>query len=191
MQVPSTAHTQVRFFPRDTMGTSSYRLTTTGAANGSSSETADNRSRNSHKSWSFKTAEGTCGILFSISNSQNARRQPVIASQRVARAERRRIVAFAPRNDVETHIRPLAARLAPELCRKSSLPIEGAGKAGAPSAPAASYVKIENIRVIHHRFTGSIRPSLRNGFNGFLRARPGDRAWLSPSPLRSVSFLRA
>src|SRR5579863_6788454 len=27
----------------------------------------------------------------------------------------------------------------------------------------------------HHRFTGSSRPSLRNGFNGFLRALRGDR----------------
>ena len=35
-----------------------------------------------------------------------------------------------------------------------------------------------------HEHTGSaeaVRPSLRNGFNGFLRALPGDRAFLSPS----------
>jgi hypothetical protein len=35
-----------------------------------------------------------------------------------------------------------------------------------------------------HEHTGSaeaVRPSLRNGFNGFLRALPGDRALLSPS----------
>jgi hypothetical protein len=50
-----------------------------------------------------------------------------------------------------------------------------------PDAPAASYVKIENIRASHHRFTGSIRPSLRNGFNGFLRALPGEPGLLSPS----------
>jgi hypothetical protein len=31
------------------------------------------------------------------------------------------------------------------------------------------------------------RPSLRNGFNGFLRARPGDRALLSPSPMQCES----
>jgi hypothetical protein len=48
------------------------------------------------------------------------------------------------------------------------------------NAPAASYAKVESIRVSHHRFTGSLRPSLRNGFNGFFRARPGDRALLSP-----------
>jgi hypothetical protein len=33
------------------------------------------------------------------------------------------------------------------------------------------------------------RHSLHNGFNGFLRALPGDRALLPPSPLRS-SLLR-
>jgi hypothetical protein len=39
----------------------------------------------------------------------------------------------------------------------------------------------------HHRFTGNTRPSLRNGFNGFLRALPGDRALLLPSPAESTS----
>jgi hypothetical protein len=34
----------------------------------------------------------------------------------------------------------------------------------------------------HHRFTGPNRLSLRNGFNGLLRALPGDRALLPPSP---------
>jgi hypothetical protein len=33
----------------------------------------------------------------------------------------------------------------------------------------------------HHGHTGIARHSLRNGFNGFLRALPGDRACLSPS----------
>src|SRR6476660_10573918 len=40
-----------------------------------------------------------------------------------------------------------------------------------------------------HRFTG-IKPAFpARWFYGFLRALPGDRALLSPSPLRSVSFL--
>ena len=64
------------------------------------------------------------------------------------------------------------------------LPLENGGRRESrmPDAPAASYAKVKSIRVSHHRFTGSIRPSLRNGFNGFLRALPGDRALLSPSP---------
>ena len=33
----------------------------------------------------------------------------------------------------------------------------------------------------HHGHTGITRHSLRNGFNGFLRDLPGDRAFLSPS----------
>jgi hypothetical protein len=33
----------------------------------------------------------------------------------------------------------------------------------------------------HHRFTGLTRLSPRNGFNGLLRALPGDRAFLPPS----------
>jgi hypothetical protein len=49
-------------------------------------------------------------------------------------------------------------------------------------APAAARVVVVNTRVSHHEFTGNIRLSPRNGFNGFLRALPGDRALLPPSP---------
>ena len=48
-------------------------------------------------------------------------------------------------------------------------------------APAASRANDKSTRAIHHRFTGTTRRFLRNGFNGFLRALPGDRACLSPS----------
>ena len=42
--------------------------------------------------------------------------------------------------------------------------------------------RVENTRVSHHGHTGNTRHSPRNGFNGLLRALPGDRAFLSPSP---------
>jgi hypothetical protein len=44
----------------------------------------------------------------------------------------------------------------------------------------------------HIDIQGNFAPkhSLRDGFNGFLRALSGDRACLSPSSLGSVSFLR-
>ena len=45
---------------------------------------------------------------------------------------------------------------------------------------------VESTRVSHHGHTGTTRHSPRNGFNGFLRALPGDRAFLPPSPLRSL-----
>ena len=40
---------------------------------------------------------------------------------------------------------------------------------------------VVNTRVSHHGHTGNTRHSPRNGFNGFLRALPGDRAFLPPS----------
>jgi hypothetical protein len=59
---------------------------------------------------------------------------------------------------------------------------EGAGKAGCPLHPQPRVQVIKAHERSHYRFTGNTRPSLRNGFNGFLRALPGDRALLSPSP---------
>jgi hypothetical protein len=51
----------------------------------------------------------------------------------------------------------------------------------APDAPVASCAKVESTRVRNHGHTGSTRHSLRNGFNGFLRALLGDEFLLSPS----------
>jgi len=48
-------------------------------------------------------------------------------------------------------------------------------------APAAACAVVESTRVSHHGHTGITRHSPRNGFNGLLRALPGDRAFLSPS----------
>ena len=61
------------------------------------------------------------------------------------------------------------------------LPSEGAGNAGRLVRPQPRVV-VENTRVSHHGHTGNTRHSPRNGFNGFLRALPGDRACLPPSP---------
>ena len=79
------------------------------------------------------------------------------------------------------HASALPRHNAPEPCTMKSRSRNGGRREDRVSnAPAASYAKVESIRVSRHRFTGSLRPSLRNGFNGFFRARPGDRALLSP-----------
>jgi hypothetical protein len=38
----------------------------------------------------------------------------------------------------------------------------------------------------HHGHAGNVRHPPRNGFNGLFRALPGDRAFLPPSPPRSL-----
>jgi hypothetical protein len=58
---------------------------------------------------------------------------------------------------------------------------EGAGKAGCALHPRS---RVQKCMQNAHEHTGSaeaFRPSPRNGFNGFLRALPGDRALLPPS----------
>ncbi len=60
---------------------------------------------------------------------------------------------------------------------------QGRRESRVPDAPAAARGVVVSTRVSHHRSTG-IRPSLRNGFNGLLRALPGDRAFLPPSSAR-------
>src|ERR1700742_4360490 len=60
---------------------------------------------------------------------------------------------------------------------------EGAGRPGA-AAPVASCVKCKTHELVTTGGGGSIRPSLRSGFNGFLRALPSDRAFLPLSPAR-------
>jgi len=60
--------------------------------------------------------------------------------------------------------------------------VRGRRECRAPGAPAAACAVVESTRVSHHGHTGNTRHSPRNGFNGFLRALPGDRACLPPSP---------
>jgi hypothetical protein len=58
----------------------------------------------------------------------------------------------------------------------------GRGECRVPAAPAASCAKCSNAHECrHHESTGTPGIPARNGFNGFLRALPGDRAFLSPS----------
>jgi hypothetical protein len=45
----------------------------------------------------------------------------------------------------------------------------------------AACVVVVSARVSHHGHAGNVRHSPRNGFNGLLRALPGDRAFLPPS----------
>ena len=61
---------------------------------------------------------------------------------------------------------------------------EGAGNAGRSTRPQPRVQMKKAPRVSHHGHTGDIRHSPRNGFNGFLRGLPGDRAFLPPSPPR-------
>jgi hypothetical protein len=80
------------------------------------------------------------------------------------------------------HTPAFSRRTRPEVLHLvSPQQIRGRGECRMPDAPAASRVE-KNTRVSHHRLTGITRHSLRNGFNGFLRALPGDRALLPPSP---------
>jgi len=81
----------------------------------------------------------------------------------------------------QTQFRDLAAHFARGLL-SISLPSNqrAQGMPGA-GAPAAARVVVVSTRVSHHEYAGNTRHSPRNGFNGFLRALPGDRALLPPS----------
>jgi hypothetical protein len=68
--------------------------------------------------------------------------------------------------------------------KRPSSETEGAGNAGHVRRTRSLVCNKESIRVVT---TGSPERTgipCANGFNGFLRARPGDRALLSPSPAR-------
>ena len=61
------------------------------------------------------------------------------------------------------------------------LGIRGRRDAGRSTRPQPRVQMKKVHRVSRHGHTGNTRHSLRNGFNGFLRALPGDRALLPPS----------
>ena len=92
-----------------------------------------------------------------------------------------------PGNDKWVHLRDPATQSARAMHETFRPKQEGAGKAGCPLHPQPRMRNEKAYEHSHHRFTGKTRPSLRNGFNGFLRALPGDRAFLPPSPAEDSS----
>jgi hypothetical protein len=82
------------------------------------------------------------------------------------------------------HAFAIPRRDAPELCTNHSPRRRGRGECRAPNAPAAS--RAEKGRKHTSVVTTGLpeTPSIpaRNGFNSLLRALPGDRALLPPSP---------
>jgi hypothetical protein len=76
----------------------------------------------------------------------------------------------------------------PSFAINSRPPVRGRREYRAFDAPAALCAMIVRAhKCSHHGHTGFTRHSPRNGFNGFLRALPGDRACLPPSSAK-VSF---
>jgi hypothetical protein len=124
------------------------------------------------------------------SQAKQSRTQPRSRTNGLLRRFRLRSLSYggqaAPRNDgvIETCLRHLAARCPSCAGAFGPRKTEGAGKAGRPLHPQPRVRKLKAHERSHHRFTGTTRPSLRNGFNGLFRALPGDRAFLSPSPAR-------
>jgi hypothetical protein len=97
-----------------------------------------------------------------------------------------RVRCFAsPRNDGVLFFSDTASQSRgtkrPSCARTSRPRSEGAGNAGCPLHPQPRARSVESTRVSHHEFTGTPGIPARDGFNGFLRALPGDRAFLSPS----------
>src|SRR6267142_2702176 len=82
--------------------------------------------------------------------------------------------------EFQTHVHDLAAQCARGVDESSAQ--RGRGERRVPNAPAAScaLVVIERTRVTTSTPESPGIPA-RNGFNGFLRALPGDRALLPPS----------
>jgi hypothetical protein len=72
--------------------------------------------------------------------------------------------------------------IAPELCKTMTLDNRGRRECRMRSSHPQPRVQDKKAHErSHHRYTAISRHSLRDGFNGFLRALPGDRAFLSPS----------
>src|SRR6185437_8032581 len=85
----------------------------------------------------------------------------------------------------EMHTLAFSRRTTPELSRyRPPSLVEGAGNTGRSMRPQPCVRSKKAHKRSHHGHTGNTRHSPRNGFNGFLRSLPGDRAFLPPSPAR-------
>jgi hypothetical protein len=133
--------------------------------------TSKRRSFNSQTAYSGVVARLDRAIQYSATARVSTRYHGVLDAPRLKRGM-----------TIERHGCALSRRNAPGLCM-SHPPDRGRGECRVPAAPAASrakWCKAHECR--HHGRTGTPGIPARNGFNGFLRTLPGDRAFLSPSP---------
>jgi hypothetical protein len=86
-----------------------------------------------------------------------------------------------------SHSSAISPRVSREVCHQFPA-LSNQRAQGMPGAQCARSraCSVESTRVSHHGHTGITRHSPRNGFNGFLRALPGDRALLPPSPRETL-----
>ena len=104
---------------------------------------------------------------------------PAIAHRGISRF---RVRCFAsPLHDSE-HTSAISRRETPELCRIRSPRKQGRRECRTLGASAAACALVESTRVSHHGHTGKHPAFPAQWFYGFLRALPGDRACLPPSP---------
>jgi hypothetical protein len=129
--------------------------------------------------------------LFKQPNTIAASSLQAPAKQSISQQAKSGLLAGACNNvaRVEPRRPVLAARKHPSCASNIAQENRGRRESRVSDAPAASCANVESTRVSHYRHTGSIRPSLRSGFNGLLRALPGDRALLSPSPAENSASL--
>ena len=138
--------------------------------------------------------EGWRGRSTTNTRRPRARGDPYAAAHQLKDAVRRLsrnnnalwlwVPAFAG-TTMRTHLRIPAAQYARSCARISRPENKGRGECRVPGAPAAPCAT-KTHRGRSHRYTGTPGIPARNGFNGFLRALPGDRARLSPSLVRSL-----
>jgi hypothetical protein len=82
----------------------------------------------------------------------------------------------------QTHFIVPRRDFSPEFFPKIFTLKGGRRECRAPDAPAALCAKVESTQVVTTVTPENARHSPRNGFNGFLRALPGEPGLLSPSP---------
>jgi len=80
----------------------------------------------------------------------------------------------------------------PELCQKFPCPrkLRAQGRPGARCTRGLVCNVCKKLRTRAYRFSGDIRPSLRNGFTAYFALSPVSPALLPPSSPRSVCFSR-
>src|SRR6266851_1219228 len=142
--------------------------------------------RDDEGGFNFQTAKTRGFETFIASQRVGAKRRPMTGSAKqsiLPRKERKSGLLRYARNDVDRvpHTTSFSRRGAPEALLLPSRP-KGVGNAGCPlhPRPRVHLVLVESTRVTTSTPESPGIPA-RNGFNGFLRALPGDRACLPPS----------